>query len=113
MSKIIDDYIVGKEELSTREAEDLYKDMILPELNTINSHLNVIKERYLKAAARDILLATGSLVLGVWWNPALILSAGQTMRAFDSIIKAKDSESELKNHNLYFMWKLASNLNKH
>ena len=114
MKEIINKHIVNKPAITGTEAKDIHDDIVLPQLHKMNQKLKAAKDKLSNRTRRDVLIAGGTLVLGLSSGlvfPPLALSAGAAIPfaidAAKTVLERSDTSDELKSHNLYFLWQVA------
>lgn len=113
---IINEYIAKRKPISTNEAQQIYEDLIHPKLCELNSKINSIKSTARKKLARDAIIITSTMGIGLYTGfiPEQIraITAG-----FSSIPVIKDIANlacqsigipqEIRSDNFYYLWKLS------
>jgi len=115
LSRIISDQLQHPDKLTRKDAKAIYLDLLYPDLCKLNAHARTLRRSKLADAARDILVTSGLLSLGLFTglfphDAKLFCTAlggfqisRELLKALISTITPPDS---IRNHNLFFLWKL-------
>lgn len=116
MGSIVRDYVKTKKLAKRREAEDLYRDVLKPEISRLEAKSREYRRNARRSAARDAVLGVAAISLGIFGSahlaqmaPAIeILGAGKLVKsATDAVSSMQKDGGGLKAENLYFLLRLA------
>lgn len=114
LKRVIKDHVASGPAITGKEAADIYDDVVRPELNKMNLKLKSVRDRLSSRLRRDVIIASGIVLLGLSSGlilPPLALSAGaavpSVVDAGRSALERADAPEQLKSDNLYFLWKVA------
>lgn len=115
INRLIQDYFVNKSNLSPSLAQEIYAELIQPELSKINMKVKSFQDFQLKKAKRDILISTGLLSFGICSTfimpnlalPTILASGAEAIMSVKALHSSFQVPSEIKSNNLYFLWKLS------
>ncbi len=116
VGKIVSEYIKERKVVGKKEAQEIYSDILLPEVLKLNSEARAARRAALKKAAAKTLIAAGVVGVGVFGGflPAQLADLIKTIgglglvrelgEAFASIEK---NPSQIRNNNFYFLLRLS------
>ena len=115
INEVIRTYISQRKAFSSRDAKEIYGDVIQPKLNQLNARVSSIKRSHWKKVTRDIVIAAGVLTFGLcsniltpgWSTVVSSLGGFQALKSIQSIVEATQTPEEIRNDNFYFLWKLS------
>lgn len=115
INDLVNEYIAQGHKLSPNIANQIYSDVIQPEVSRLDKRISSIRESAILRSLVKVALSTSSLIFGLYGNyippeirPFLIsyglYEAASTAKSLPDIIK---TPAEIRNDNLYFLWKLS------
>ena len=99
-------------DLNNKEIKELYGDVILPEINSLNSEIKVIKERARRNLRLNIIVLITCGAFGLLSNtllaqiPLLAASGVSVKEIARNISDSIGTPDKIKRHDFYFLWKL-------
>jgi len=122
IGKFIDEHLKGKKPLSKADARGFYEDLIYPELCKLDNKVKNLKKGAILKNIRDVTITSGLLSLGLFSGmvptniQGLLTAVGGFHLArelISSIASILDTQNEIRNHNLYFLWRLSHKATRH
>jgi hypothetical protein len=115
INNLINEYIAQGHQLSPKIAKQIYSDIIQPKVLRLDERISKIRASAILRSLSKVALSASALVFGLYGNyvpseirPFLIsyglLEAASTVKSIPDITKAP---AEIRNDNLYFLWKLS------
>lgn len=101
------------QDLNHGEVKELYGDVILPRINTLNSEIKVIKDRAWRNLKLDMIVLITCGAFGLLSNnlpaqiPALAASGLSVLEIAKNISNIVGTTDEVKRDDFYFLWKLS------
>ncbi len=101
------------QDLNRSEVKELYGDVILPRINTLNSEIKVIKDRARRNLKLDVIVLITCGAFGLLSNtlpaqiPALAASGLSILEIARNISNIVGTPDEVKRNDFYFIWKLS------
>lgn len=108
---VINDYL--SQDLNNEEVKELYGDVILPKINSLNSEIKVIKERARRNLRLDIIVLVTFGTFGLLSNtltaqiPFLAASGLSALEIARNIYNSIGTPDKIKRNDFYFLWKLS------
>lgn len=114
MSKLVNKYVAQHKTFTKREAKQLYLDEIKPQVDKLDRKVSTIRSVAAKKLATDIAVSTSAVAIGLFIDiiPPVIKNVLTAWGIFqgkdipDSVHKISAAEDEIRNENLYFLWKI-------
>lgn len=116
LSNIIKDYLSKRKSFTRKDARAVYQDMVYPELCKLNAKSKSLRNGAIFKNTKDVVVTSGILSFGLC-SGLLPLSAKPllaTIGGFEisrelikSITSIFETPDEIRNHNFFFLWKLA------
>ena len=118
IDEIVKKYVSQRVSLSLNDIKEIYADLIRPQLHSLDIKAKTIRNSLLKKAAKNAVITTGVLTFGLCssilptgMEPILYaLGFYKAVEVIDSIVDAKQTPGEIRNNNLYFLWKLSKKI---
>jgi hypothetical protein len=115
INSLVDEYIAQGHKLSAKIAKQIYSDIIQPNLLTLDKKISKIRRSAILKSLSKVALSTSALVFGLYGNyiPAeirpLLISYGfiKALNTAESLPDLIRTPAEIRNDNLYFLWKLS------
>lgn len=115
INDLVNEYIAQGHKLSTKIAKQIYSDTIQPKVRRLNKRISSIRQSAILRSLTGVALSTSSLIFGTYGNylpPALqtaLISLGVTsaIKTVESLPTITKIPAEIRNDNLYFLWKLS------
>jgi len=115
ITHIIKTYIVQRKPISRHDAKQVYEDEIYPKVCELNNKVNSIRSLAVKKMVKDLIISASIITIGLFSGifPAGIkevltgmglLKPGKDLS--DSVFNVIHADSEIRNENLYFLWKI-------
>jgi hypothetical protein len=121
LKDIIRNHVAEHPALSGREAQQMYEDVVQPSLNRMKAKASSIRRSLVEKTGRDVVITGGLVGVGVFSGllPAdlapLVGAVGGFSIAKDvlaSLASLRSTPGELRNENLYFLWKIGEKRQK-
>jgi hypothetical protein len=114
ITRLVQSHLRGRVSLSAGEARDLYDSEIRPSLNKMNARMTTIRTTLSERFVRNITITATTLGLGILTgvsqNVGAALTAlgglGLAKEVVNSFSEAVRPPDELRDEDLYFLWKL-------
>ncbi len=116
ISDLISKYISQNKEISPLDAKQIYSDVIQPKVRQLDNRISRIRKSSIMKSIPDVVISTGALTLGLcasFVSPILqtaLVSLGLVESAkviFKALPSTLTTPGEIRNDNLYFLWKLS------
>lgn len=115
INNIISQYISPNNPIDISMAKEIYEDAIRPNVARLDRKLFSIKKSSIARSIQNLVISTASLSFGLCANipyqplVAALVSLGLItgIKAVDSIHDTFSIPEEIKNNNLYFLWKIS------
>lgn len=115
INELINEYIAQGRELSPKMAGQIYSDIIQPKLLALDRRVSSIRRSALLRSLRDVAISAGSLTFGLYANyiPPEIRAGLVSYGIFQAVTTTKslpdivNTPPNIRNDNLYFLWKLS------
>ena len=115
INDLVNEYIAQGHQLSPKIAKQIYSDIIQPKVSRLDERISKIRASAILRSLAKVALSTSSLIFGLYGNyippeirPFLIsyglFEAASTAKSLPNIIS---TPAEIRNDNLYFLWKLS------
>jgi hypothetical protein len=115
INDLVNEYMAQGHKLSTKIAKQIYSDTIQPKVRRLDKRISSIRASAILRSTATVALSTSSLIFGLYGNylpPAFqaalislgLTSAVGTVKSLPNIIS---TPAEIRNDNLYFLWKLS------
>jgi hypothetical protein len=115
INHLVNEYVAQGRELSPKIAKQIYSDIIQPKVSRLDKRISSIRASAILRSTATVALSTSSLIFGLYGNylpPAFqaalislgLTSAVGTAKSLPNII---GTPAEIRNDNLYFLWKLS------
>jgi hypothetical protein len=118
MSQVVNKYIAQHKIITKRDAQQIYLDEIYPQLCKLNTKVSNIRTVAVKKLVKDIIISTSVVAIG-WFSgifPPLVKEAITGLGLLkpgkeipESIYDIANAEDEIRNEDLYFLWKIKKN----
>jgi len=115
INDVISEYISQNKDISSSVAKQIYSDLIHPKLITLDKKIVSIRKSSIMKSLAHVVISTGSLTFGLCSGvispvlQAALISLGlvEAVNTFKSLPGAIKTPDEIRNNNLYFLWKLS------
>jgi len=115
VNNIISQYISTNKPIDSSVAKEIYEDAILPNIARLDKKLSSIKKSRIARSIQNLVISSTLLSFGLCANiPSQVLIAALVtlgvitgLKTLDSIRDTFTVPEELKNNNLYFLWKIS------
>jgi hypothetical protein len=115
IDELFNGYITDGHEISPKIANQLYSDIIQPKVLKLDKRISAIRKSAILRSLAEVALSAGSLTFGLYGNylPAAFQAALVAIGLTSAVTTAKSlpkiigTPPEIKNENLYFLWKLS------
>jgi hypothetical protein len=115
ISHLISEYIAHGHQLSPDMANQIYSDVIQPKVSKLDRRISSIRKSALLKSIAQVVVSTSSLFFGLYGNymppplqtTLISLGVGSAVSTAKSLSNIIGTPTEIKNHNLYFVWKLS------
>ena len=105
--------------LKPDEVTEMYRDIILPEINKMNRTILLHKQDLKKSIRKDVFISSAAILIGSFANvlpldyPSVLGLLGGVPAIAKTIsdIQSLGSDSSIKNNSFYFLWKLGKQQN--
>jgi len=115
INDLINEYMSQNKDISPSVAKQIYSDIVHPEVIKLDKKISSIRKSSIMKSFANILISTGVLTFGLCTSAispvlqAALVSLGliNTARALKSLPSTLKPPDEIRNNNLYFLWKLS------
>lgn len=114
LNSILKQHVFQNKPISSRDAQQIYSDVIYPEVKQLNNKVSSIRKSSLTKSLKPLVVSIGALTFGLFSSsisPAFLsaLYGLGLMAAYDSakyISTIIQPDKKIRNENFYFLWKV-------
>jgi hypothetical protein len=115
INHLLNEYITQGRDLSPMIAKQIYSDIIQPKVLALDKRISTIRRSTILKSLANVAISASSLTFGLCGNslPSALNSAliavglTQALTTASSLPSVLKTPPDIKNHNLYFVWKLS------